>query len=501
MRIHHWDTNTHTGPAIKVETRTPALNPSSAPSDITVYPDWLGDHAFTKIHGSRFAYIVGEMARGIATPRMVIAAAQAGLVGFYGSAGLKPETIAAGLDEIEAALGKGAPAWGANLIHTPQQPGYERAVVDLFLSRGVARVSASAFMQLSPEIVRYSAAGLLRAADGSITRTTHVFAKVSRAEVARQFMAPAPDAILKQLVARGDITPEQAEIAASVPVALDITAEADSGGHTDNRAAGPLFSSLVQARRAVCETHSLNPDEIRIGLGGGIGTPWAAAAAFQMGAAYIITGSVNQAAVESGLSLAGRKLLADAGPADVAMAPAADMFEQGVEVQVLKRGTLFAMRGRRMREIYKTRTGFADCTAQEQAFIETALGETYASAWEKTRAFMAGTNPKELEKAEADLRHQLALVFRRYLFFGAQWAREGEESRLRDYQIWCGPAMGAFNEWVKGSPLEALENRTVKQIALNLMDGAAHLTGLQARRARGENIPQSAFDYRAGLFE
>ncbi|RIJ23314.1 PfaD family polyunsaturated fatty acid/polyketide biosynthesis protein [Henriciella barbarensis] len=501
MRIQHWESSNYSGPAKKVETRHPPLTKNTSSQTHAVYADWLGDHAFTKIHGSRFAYIVGEMARGIATPRMVIAAAQAGLVGFYGSAGLKPETIASGLDEIEAALGKGAPAWGANLIHTPQQPGYERAVVDLFLSRGVARVSASAFMQLSPEIVRYSAAGVSRADDGTITRSTHVFAKVSRAEVARQFMAPAPDAILKQLVARADITPEQAEIAASVPVALDITAEADSGGHTDNRAAGPLFSSLVQARREVCEIHNLNGDDIRIGLGGGIGTPWAAAAAFQMGAAYIITGSVNQAAAESGLSLAGRKLLADAGPADVAMAPAADMFEQGVEVQVLKRGTLFAMRGCRMREIYRTRTGFADCTPQEQAFIEAALGETYASAWEKTRAFMAGTNPKELEKAEADLRHQLALVFRRYLFFGAQWAREGEESRLRDYQIWCGPAMGAFNEWVKGSPLEALENRTVKQIALNLMDGAAHLTGLQARRARGENIPQSAFDYRAGLFE
>ena len=61
--------------------------------------------------------------------------------------------------------------------------------------------------------------------------------------------------------------------------------------------------------------------------------------------------------------------------------------------------------------------------------------------------------------------------------------------------------MGAFNEWVKGSPLEALENRSVKQIALNLLDGAAQLTALQARRARGENIPQSAFDYRAGLFD
>lgn len=484
-----------------IETRRPhAQNASPSKAD-SIHAEWLGDHGFTKIHGSRFAYVVGEMARGIATPRMVVEAAKAGLVGFYGSAGLRPQTIAEGLSEIETGLGGGAPAWGANLIHSPQQPGYERAVVDLFLQRGVQRVSASAFMALSPEIVRYSAAGLKRGADGNTERNTHVFAKVSRAEVARQFMAPAPQKILQALVAQGDITAEQAEMAQRVPVAGDITAEADSGGHTDNRPAGPLFSSLSQARTETSKVHGLDPDLIRIGLGGGIGTPWAAAAAFQLGAAYIITGSVNQAAVESGLSLEGRQLLAEAGPADVAMTPAADMFEQGVEVQVLKRGTLFAMRGNRMRAIYQSRAGFSDCPPDEQKFIETALGESFESAWSKTRTFLADTNPNELARAETDPKKQLALVFRRYLFFGAQWAREGNASRLRDFQIWCGPAMGAFNEWVKGSPLEPLENRTVKQVAWNLLDGAAHITRLQALRASGTNVPQSAFDYRPGLFE
>lgn len=484
-----------------IEGRTSSSPTPAQPIAAQLYPEWLGDHGFARAHGSRFAYIVGEMARGIATPRMVVEAVKAGLVGFYGSAGLRPETIREGLSEIEVSLGRDAPAWGANLIHSPQQPGYERAVVDLFLERGVQRVSASAFMALSPEIVRYSAAGLKRQADGTVKRNTHIFAKVSRAEVARQFMAPAPDTILQALVQRQDISPEQADLAKMVPVAADITAEADSGGHTDNRPMGTLFSSLVEARRNIYKVHSLDPDLIRIGLGGGIGTPWAAAAAFQMGAAYIITGSINQAAVESGLSPDGRKLLADAGPTDIAMTPAADMFEQGVEVQVLKRGTFFAMRGNRMRAIYQSRASFADCSPEEQKFIVTALGESFDSAWAKTRIFLADTNPAELAKADEDPKRQLALVFRRYLFFGAQWAREGNTARLRDFQIWCGPAMGAFNEWVKGSPLEPLEARTVKQIAWNLLDGAAHITRLQALRASGTDVPQSAFDYRPGLFE
>ena len=108
---------------------------------------------------------------------------------------------------------------------------------------------------------------------------------------------------------------------------------------------------------------------------------------------------------------------------------------------------------------------------------------------------------KQLERAAGDPRRQMALVFRRYLFFGAQWARDGESSRTRDFQIWCGPSMGAFNEWVAGSPLEALETRTVKQMAWNLLDGAAHITRMQALRASGHEVRPSAFEYPPGLFE
>src|SRR5688572_25356516 len=53
-----------------------------------IYPEWLGDRRFAEAHGCRFPYIVGEMARGVATPSMVIAAAKSGFLGFYGAAGL-----------------------------------------------------------------------------------------------------------------------------------------------------------------------------------------------------------------------------------------------------------------------------------------------------------------------------------------------------------------------------------------------------------------------------
>jgi len=91
---------------------------------------------------------------------------------------------------------------------------------------------------------------------------------------------------------------------------------------------------------------------LRIGAAGGLGTPASVASAFALGAAYVMTGTVNEAAVESGLSEAGRLLLAQAGIADVAMAPAADMFEMGVKVQVLRRGTMFATRAQKLYDAY-----------------------------------------------------------------------------------------------------------------------------------------------------
>ena len=58
-----------------------------------------------------------------------------------------------------------------------------------------------------------------------------VIAKASRVEVATRFFSPPPEAFLQELVARGDITETQARLAREIPVAQDLTAEADSTRH------------------------------------------------------------------------------------------------------------------------------------------------------------------------------------------------------------------------------------------------------------------------------
>ena len=461
-----------------------------------IYPEWLGDRSFAEVHGVRFPYVAGAMANGIATARLVVTMARAGCLGFFGAAGLDPQRVEQGIDEIEAALGTSGAAWGSNLIHSPQEPDLEMAVAALYIRRGVRLIEASAYMALTPAVVRVSASGLRQHPDGRIERRHQVFAKISRPEVARRFLEPPPKDMLDGLVRAGHITAEEARIALLLPVAEDITVEADSGGHTDNQPLPALFPTISLLRdRIAAERGYSRP--IRVGAAGGLGTPQAVAGAFALGAAYVLTGSVNQACVESGLSEAGRKMLADASLADVVMAPAADMFEMGVEVQVLQRGTMFATRGKRLFHLYRGYPSMAAIPADDRARLEREVFRcTLDQAWAETAAFWRARDPRELARAEADPKHQMALVFRSYLGRASRWAIAGESDRRIDYQIWCGPAMGAFNSWVEGSFLAEPAARTVDQVARNLMEGAAVVTRAQQLRTFGVPVPPSAFDFR-----
>jgi trans-AT polyketide synthase/acyltransferase/oxidoreductase domain-containing protein len=166
-----------------------------------IYPEWLGDRSFCEAHGVRFPYIAGEMANGIATTRMCIAMAGAGMLGFFGAGGLGYPRVEEAVDELVAKLGTAAP-WGVNLIHSPNEAALEDRVADLLIRKNVPIISASAFMGLTPAVVRCAVAGLHLDADGRIARKRRVFAKISRREVATRFMSPAPQDMLNVLLAR-----------------------------------------------------------------------------------------------------------------------------------------------------------------------------------------------------------------------------------------------------------------------------------------------------------
>jgi trans-AT polyketide synthase/acyltransferase/oxidoreductase domain-containing protein len=431
----------------------------------------LGDESFRRDHRLRYAYVAGAMANGIASTRLVTEMARAGMLSFFGAAGLSVARIESAIDELAQAL-PGA-NYGFNLIHSPNEPDLEAQVVDLYLRRGIRLVEASAYLRLTLPVVRYRVSGIKREADGRIVTPNRIIAKVSRVEVATQFFSPPPQEYLDELVRTGEITPEQSLLAALVPMAQDLTAEADSGGHTDNRPLVTLLPTLLALRDRLQQQFGYE-QPLRVGAAGGLATPSGLAAAFAMGAAYVLTGTVNQACLESGSSDAVRKMLAQAEQADVAMAPAADMFEMGVRVQVLKRGTMFPMRAAKLYDLYRANAGLEALPEADKAFIEKQLlRATVDESWRGTREYFLARDPGQVERAERDPKHRMALVFRSYLGLSSRWANAGEPSRMMDYQVWCGPAMGAFNEWTRGTFLEKPENRRVVVVAETLMQGAA----------------------------
>lgn len=461
-----------------------------------LYPEWLGNRAFLEAHGLRFPYVGGAMANGIASPAMVIALGRAGMLGFLGTAGLTLEKMRGYIEATKAELhGQGAP-WGANLIHSPQQPAMEMATVELFLELGVRRVSASAFMRLTPAAVRYSAAGLKLLPDGTIKRQNHLFAKISRPEVATHFMSPAPAPILSRLVEEGLLTAQEARLASQIPVAADIIVEGDSGGHTDNRPLAALFPVLSKLRDTI-QTKYNYARQLRLGAAGGLGTPQALASAFALGADFVLTGSINQASLEAAQSTAVKELLSRAAFTDVIMAPAGDMFEMGVEVQVLRRGTLFGTRAKRLFEVYSRYQSIEEIPTELRHTLERDIfGEDMEKIWEKTRAFFEVNDKTQIWRAQENPKHKLALICRWYLGLSSQWAIQGKEDRLMDYQIWMGPAQGAFNDWVKGTFLEPPANRDILSMALNLMEGAAVITRAHQLRSFGCPIPPEALNFR-----
>ena len=249
-------------------------------------PEDLGDVEYKKQHGVKYAYHGGAMANGIASVELVIALGKAGLLCSFGAAGLVPDVIEDSIKRIQAALPNGP--YAVNLIHAPAEEALERGAVERFLKLGVETVEASAYLGLTEHIVWYRVAGLSENSDGSVNIKNKVIAKVSRTEVGRRFMEPAPQKLLDKLLAQGKITQEQAELSKRVPMADDITAEADSGGHTDNRPFLTLLPTIIALRDEIQSEYNFSP-ALRVGAGGGIGTPEATLAAFNMGAAYIVS--------------------------------------------------------------------------------------------------------------------------------------------------------------------------------------------------------------------
>ncbi len=462
---------------------------SYAPS---LHPKNLGHPEFKTRYNIKYPYVCGAMAHGITSVELVKAAGNAGMIGFFGSAGLSLTDLEESIVRLKSEAAN--IPYGFNLVFTGA-PDQELAIVDLYLKHGINLISAAGYLRLTIPLLYYRIKGIYQESDGTIICPNNIIAKTSRLEIAKQFLSPPPDKMLKQLVAQKMISQKEADLAQNIPVAADLTAEADSGGHTDNRAAFSLLPSIIDLRDDLFKTYHYSTMPC-IGLGGGIATPKAVAAAFAMGADYVLSGSINQACTESGTSATVKQMLANALQTDVIMAPSANMFERGIKVQVLKRGTLFAQRATRLYEIYRNFERIEQIPDEIKYEIENKIFQnSIESEWQMTRDFFATYDQAQIDAAENDPKRKMSLLFRSYLGKSSKWAINGDTIRAKDFQIWCGPSMGAFNEWTKGSFLENPENRQFETVAMNLLFGACIAIRCQMIVAQGISLPADIGKY------
>ncbi len=445
-----------------------------------IRPEQLGAASFRQRYGLRYAYLAGAMYKGIGSKDLVIAMGKVGLLGFLGTAGMTLEQIETDLQTIQQSLNDQQP-YGLNLLCHLDDPQMEMDTVALYLHLGVTCVEASAFMNITKALVHYRLSGLERAADGSIHCHHRIIAKVSRPEVAQAFLSPAPARLVQQLLDDGLVTAAQAEMGQQVAMSFDLCVEADSGGHTDQGVSTVLLPTMQRLRQQIEQEHAYD-QPIHIGLAGGIGAPESAAAAFMMGADFILTGSINQCTVEGGTSDAVKDLLQAINVQDTDYAPAGDMFELGAKVQVLKKGVFFAARANKLWQLYNHYERWEDIPQKTQQQLEKRyFQKTFDEVWAEVKQYRERKSQQKM-LAEADPKRKMAQVFRWYFAYSNRLAFAGDRANQVDFQVHTGPALGAFNQWVKDTDLADWRQRHVDKIAERLMVATAehvqqHISG------------------------
>ncbi len=435
-----------------------------------VNPGHLGSLVFQKRYGCKLSYFTGSMYRGIASEQLVLTMGKENLLSFFGSAGFTAKELEPRIASIQSQLGLNKP-YGICLIASLNHPEEEMQQAKLFVQYNIPIIEAAAFSALTPALVYCRVKGLCQT-NGRMVFSRRIIAKCSRLEVARLFLAPPPIEMVNDLVGSGLITKEEADLSQRIPMVDDLAVEADSGGHTDQGVSFSLLPSMMALKDSLIREYHYQ-EEILIGCGGGIGTPESVASAFALGADFIFTGSINQCTVESGAHDIVKDLLSTLSVHDTTTAPAGDMFEMGAKVQVVKKKTQFPNRANRLYQLFQHYKSVEEIPVSIQQDIEKHyFKKTFSEVWDLVCAYKNKKSPEQISEALENARIKLKLIFQWYFARTNQVTFHGDELESDNFQIHSGPAMGAFNQWVKGTSLENWRNRHVDHISEQLMSKA-----------------------------
>lgn len=432
----------------------------------------LGSASFRERYRLKANCLIGGMYQAISSKEMITALRMSHLLGFYGTGGVSFEQIQKDIRYIKG-QGNEEMTYGVNLVSDTAYGDKEERLVTFLIEEKVSVIEASGYIYITDPLIKFLAAGLCEE-DGQIKRKHHIIAKISRPEIAEMFMKPAPENVIKHLVQNQKITDQQADWLRNMPVADDICVEADSGGHTDRGIITVLLPVMLRMRDRIMKERQYSKF-VHVGASGGVGTPQAAAVMFLLGAEFIMTGSINQCSVEAGTSMAVKNLLCKVEVQDTDYAPAGDMLEYGSKVQVLRKGTFFVGRANKLYDIYKHYNSIADIEEETKNQLEkTFFKKKFGEILDEEKAYYKQYYEKEYRKLVEDEKYQLLIVLKWYFRNSTKFAIEGIQERKTDYQIQCGKSLGAFNDWVKGTRYELLENRHVVEINEHILKETAN---------------------------
>ncbi|MFI7508517.1 acyltransferase domain-containing protein [Micromonospora aurantiaca] len=411
-----------TAPAAPV-TRGPALGPPPATAS---RPRPAGSPGLRSDYGIRYACLAGSSPFGVTSPAFLRRLSEAGLLGFFGAQGLAPPEIRAALAELRDVRRYGM-AWPSG--------GDERALCDLYLAHDVRHVEVTGPLAVvSPQLVRF------RYGDGP----RQVLVRAPDLATAVRFLRPADPATVRALAAAGHLDGGAAGAAAREAVATDVAVERD---------AHALVPALVALR-------DREAPGARIGVAG-VGTPAAVAAAFALGADFVVTTTVNQCTAEAATSDAAKDLLAALDVTDIREAPDPDLFELGARSPVAHRGTLFAARAEELYRMFLRYGRLADVGPRRLAELERTH---FGRPLDEVRA--------DLGVAGRDDRRVLASVCAAYCREATAAALRGTPGQRLNYRVPASTDVGAFNRLVAAEPLADWRARHAESVTERLLSEA-----------------------------
>lgn len=147
-------------------------------------------------------------------------------------------------------------------------------------------------------------------------------------------------------------------------------------------------------------------------------------------------------------------------------------------MQAVRKGLFFPARANKLYELYMRHGSIDDLDVRTRTMLEEKYFKRSIDAvWRETREHLARRYPERLADVEGNPKQRMARIFRWYFVHSTRLAMSGSTEQRVDYQVHCGPAMGAFNAWVKGTPLEPWHQRRVAVVAEHLLRGTAELLG------------------------